>query len=155
MNIDIHHPESPISWQSLTDSLPVPDKRYLTWYSRPGHFASTNGSAIFGSYDRSVGWSLDFDALLEEEVSHFAEISPPNVPYSTWRPIDEFPENYAHQEVILWCGNDAVCGHQSLDMLDPERDSDGWVIDFRWRGMSKPTYFMLIKPPQNEDEQHD
>jgi hypothetical protein len=48
---------------------------------------------------------------------------------------------------VLWCGDGAVVGYKSADEHDPERDKLGWVMDWRWTGMSMPTHFMKVTSP--------
>lgn len=125
-----------MKWIDVKKQLPTPDARILIWF----------GDAMFGTHNNSEGWAFDFlppDSAYAL-ISHFCEVNDPAV-CSDWIPISEHSP-IPGENVALWCGY-AVVGYQSEDLDDPERDEDGWVIDYRTSNMSKPTHVMRIVPP--------
>lgn len=131
-----NQPVSIMEWISITEALPKQFKRVLAWTNHP----------IFGEYSIGTGWSFDFVPSIDLEVTHFCHIQSPDKD-ADWTPFQDFLA-MPDEEVILWCGTQAVCGYWSSDVDDPERDSDGWVYDIRWRGMTKPSHAMRINQPE-------
>jgi hypothetical protein len=138
----------PMLWVSTTEAIPVPHKRLLLWLNVPKKNPADHGTPMFGTYDRSKGFAVDFDMPYFDEVTNFIEIKDPKNDPSAWFTIDQLPSDLRHQEdLVLWCGDQAVMGYKSDDLDDPERDLEGFVMDWRWRGMTSPTHFLFIETP--------
>jgi phosphoserine aminotransferase len=145
------HNAQNLAWVSTTEALPVPHKRVLTWMNVARQDPAACGTPMFGVYDRENGFSVDFSIQYMDEITHFVEIKDPQVDGTNWQTIDKLPTDLSYQEeLILWCGNGAVMGFKSDDLEDPERDENGFVMDWRWRTMSAPTHFMFMQDPTFE-----
>lgn len=136
-------------WISTTEALPVPHKRVLTWMRITADDGNRHGIPTFGVYTRDGGFVVDSESSHMDEVTHFMEIKAPSVEGMHWKTIDQFSgETSSYGAVILWCGDQPTIGRKSSDIDDPERDADGWIVEWRWKKMSKPSHFMVVQKPR-------
>jgi hypothetical protein len=96
--------------------------------------------------DTTFGQILDAFLLkiLQRTLGQRHTPSPAERDTHLWQDMSSAPKDGT--EVLLWCGR-PVCGYWSGDMLDPERQQDGWVLDMNWIGMTRPTRWMPIEAP--------